>query len=145
MGATTERGVIAVRLRTGKGVCLWRLYSVHGFLPSLPRSLLFPCSSCLRSAGGRGISLAASHTSLLFLSSTHLRTMKLGSKICKAAQNITRVEGRSYPPLYRAHKWAKGGWAYLRPSPFGIYVGLLNGDLHRIPKGQTNTKQKRVR
>ena len=49
---------------------------------------------------------------------------------------LSRVEGRSYPPLYRAHKWAKGGWAYLRPSPFGIYVGLPNRDLHRPQKGK---------
>ena len=59
--------------------------------------------------------------------------------IFKRHKTTTRVEGRSYPLLYRAHKWAKGGWTYLRPSPFGIYVGLPNRDLHR-PKRENKHK-----
>ena len=48
----------------------------------------------------------------------------------------SRVEGRSYPPLYRAHEWAKGGWTHFRPSPFGISVGLSNRDPHKPMKGK---------
>ena len=97
-------------------------------LPSLHRGC--PGLPLLAVGGWQAIIFTLSPHSLLFLSLSRLRTTDLKSKTRKTAQNITRVEGRSYPPLYRAHKWAKGGWAYLRPSPFGVYVGLPNRDLH---------------
>ena len=103
------------------------------FLPSPSDLLPFPYA---RSADGRlfpSILHKLSSLPLLPTLLTNQGKKKLRSKL-STAQMFTRVEGRSYPLLYRAHKWAKGGWAYLRPSPFGIYVGLPNRDLHRPQK-----------
>ena len=100
---------------------------------------IFPHASCLRMTDGRRYSRGLLTYSLPFLSShSEEKKLRYSNQFANGAK-VIRVVGRSYPPLYRAHKWVKGGWTYLRPSPFGVYVGLPNRDLHR-PKRENKHK-----
>ena len=130
--ATAETGGRRGTSSRGEGGCTHdaRMAS-PGFLLSSPRLSRAPLASGRQVEGGNLRGLSALPSLPLFNTSKELRN---SNQLVSGAKISTRVEGRSYPPLYRAHKWAKGGWAYLRPSSFGIYVGLPNRDLHRPQK-----------
>ena len=68
------------------------------------------------------ITVAAISFSFSSLSPTANKKLKKTTRngLQNSVKIIYTVEGRSYPPVYRAHRWAKGGWTYLRPSSFGI-------------------------
>ena len=93
----------------------------------LPTPFSFPLFLSTRTVDGRRVLFFFSRFAV-FLPSTprsssfkQLKKTTIANNDSQKNRVITsRIEGRSYPPLYRAHKWAKGGWTHLRPSPFGI-------------------------
>ena len=84
-------------------------------------SVSFRSFSCNRATGRRTTHSLRLTVSLLFSPFHSSNKTKKTTVVCiklTKRRKFSRVEGRSYPPLYRAHTWAKGGWTHLRPSPF---------------------------